>query len=190
MRTKLYQTITFSALVLIMTAGVSTAQSSDSNSQTAQEIADSFEKQKTRGLVLAPADFGETADVSANTTVSPVEIADIPKSEQVNINISFDFDSAVLRDDQKPNLTNLCVAMKSVAVDVFKIIGHTDSSGSEDYNDQLSLLRAQEVKRFMVSDCGIASDRLEAVGVGERYPFNENDTKSDENRRVEFQVVS
>jgi len=190
MRAKFHQTLAFSTLFLIMTAGNSIAQSSDSNSQSAEEIANSFEKQKTRGLVLAPSNAGEDAEVVNNTTVAPIEIADIPKEEQVNINISFDFDSAVLRDDQKPNLTNLCLAMKSVAVDVFKIIGHTDSSGSESYNDQLSLLRAQEVKRFMVNDCGIASDRLEAVGVGERYPFNETDGRSDENRRVEFQVVS
>ena len=51
------------------------------------------------------------------------------------------------------------------------------------------LLRAQEVKRHLVSDCGIAETRLKAVGLGESAPYNENDPRADENRRVEFQAL-
>ena len=103
--------------------------------------------------------------------------------------ISFGFDSATLADDQKAKLTTLCEVMKNVDVSVFQIIGHTDSSGSAAYNERLSLLRAKEVKRHLESDCGIAAERLEAVGMGESAPFDANDPAADVNRRVEFQAL-
>jgi len=182
--------IAIAIIALTVSSGTISAQSSDSGGKSTEEFIDLFSLQKTRGLTIAPSQPAVDAATTTSTTVAAIEIVEIPKEEQVNINISFDFDSSVLREDQKPQLANLCEAMKVADVAVFKIIGHTDSSGSESYNDQLSLLRAQEVKRFMVGDCGLEPNRLEAVGVGERYPFNSDDPKSDENRRVEFQVVS
>ena len=86
-------------------------------------------------------------------------------------------------------LASLCEAMKAVDVSVFQIIGHTDSSGSASYNENLSLLRAKEVKRHLISSCGIASERLEAIGLGESAPYNADDPGSDVNRRVEFQAL-
>jgi outer membrane protein OmpA-like peptidoglycan-associated protein len=80
--------------------------------------------------------------------------------------------------------------MHNVDVEVFRIVGHTDAVGSPAYNDRLSLLRAQEVKRHLVGDCGIAEERLEAVGVGQRHLLNPDDPAAQENRRVEFQAIS
>jgi outer membrane protein OmpA-like peptidoglycan-associated protein len=77
-----------------------------------------------------------------------------------------------------------------VNVNVFRIVGHTDAVGSASYNDRLSQLRAEEVKRYMVGDCGIPADRLEAVGVGPRHPLNPDNPRGEENRRVEFQAMS
>ncbi len=178
-----------SLFVLALSAGAISAQSSNSNELSADEILERF-NQQTRGLVLAPSSSGATETTTGGASTTVAEISDVPKEQQVFVNISFDFDSAVLKEDQKPHLTNLCVAINSSDIKVFKIVGHTDSSGSEAYNDKLSLLRAEEVKRYMVNECGISDDRLLAVGVGERFPFNEDDPRSDENRRVEFQVVS
>ena len=113
----------------------------------------------------------------------------VERDQQINVQISFDFDSAALREDQKPKLATLCQVMKSVDVSVFQIIGHTDSSGSASYNENLSLLRAKEVKRHLISSCGIASERLEAIGLGESAPYNADDPGSDVNRRVEFQAL-
>jgi outer membrane protein OmpA-like peptidoglycan-associated protein len=164
---------------------------------TADEIKDAFNKQKTRGLVIVPS--GQTATDTtavASTSVAPetqVAAAEsyvaVDKADQVNVKISFDFDSAALRADEKPKLASLCEAMKAVDVAVFQIIGHTDSSGSAAYNENLSLLRAKEVKRHMVSSCGIDESRLRAVGMGESAPFDPADTRSDANRRVEFQAL-
>ena len=80
--------------------------------------------------------------------------------------------------------------MQNVDVEMFRIVGHTDAAGSASYNERLSLLRAEEVKRHLVSDCGIAETRLQAVGVGEQFPLDKDDPRADVNRRVEFQALS
>ncbi|GAA6159875.1 MULTISPECIES: OmpA family protein [unclassified Ruegeria] len=178
-----------SAVALVCTTQFALAQS---NELTADEITDAFNKQKTRGLVIVPSTSAtEATDEAVETTVAaaPAEYQPVASEDQVNIQVRFDFASAALRDDQKPKLSSLCQAMKNVDVNVFQIIGHTDSAGSADYNQNLSLLRAKEVKRFLVSDCGIAEGRLEVLGVGEAEPLNKDDPRADENRRVEFQAL-
>jgi OmpA-OmpF porin, OOP family len=194
--------LTFVLALSLSNAGIAQAQTA--TELTADQMTEAFNKQKTRGLVLVPSTAPAAADTSApaatttatavpaapaTTSVTAAAYQPVDKGEQVNIQISFDFDSATLREDQKPKLSTLCQVMKSVDVSVFQIIGHTDSSGSAAYNENLSLLRAQEVKRFLVSDCAIPADRLEAIGMGERAPYDAADPRSDQNRRVEFQAL-
>ena len=161
------------------------------NEMTAEQITEAFKKQKTRGLVIVPS--GQQAEQASTTSVATAPTTTaysaVEREDQVNIQIAFDFDSATLRNDQKVKLSTLCEVMRSVDVAKFQIIGHTDSSGSASYNERLSLLRAQEVKRHLVSDCGIPETRLEAVGLGESAPFDANDPRGDVNRRVEFQAL-
>lgn len=181
--------IAFTAgLALIAPATVSAQSGTE---MTAEEITKAFNKQKTRGLVIVPT--GQQPVAQDGTTVTPAAAdpaySAVDKADQVNIQIAFDFDSAALRADQKPKLATLCQVMKSVDVAVFQIIGHTDSAGTADYNQRLSLLRAQEVKRHLVSECGIEASRLEAVGMGERAPFDNANPRADVNRRVEFQAL-
>jgi outer membrane protein OmpA-like peptidoglycan-associated protein len=192
------RTVSAFTLALALSFGVvdhASAQSGESGGMTAAEIAEAFEKQKTRGLVLVPSDNAAPAApaATASTTVTTTEVAttynEVDKADQVNIKIKFDFDSATLRDDQKPQLATLCEVMKAVDVQLFQIVGHTDSSGSASYNENLSLLRAKEVKRHLVTECGIPENRLEAIGMGESAPYNSSDPRSDENRRVEFQAL-
>jgi OmpA-OmpF porin, OOP family len=183
-----------SALLVLASAPLQ-AQSTDAATATAEELQELFKKQKSRGLALVSNSAPSSTVVPSTTAqgkteVAPVVYSEIEKADQVNVRITFDFDSAVLRAEEKPKLSTLCQAMKTVDVDVFRIIGHTDASGSDDYNEKLSLLRAQEVKRFLVRDCGIADTRLEAVGMGKRFLFNKDDPRADENRRVEFQALS
>ncbi|WP_292286630.1 OmpA family protein [Marivita sp.] len=184
------------AVTLAMPLATKTyAQDATADEMTADEITKAFEKQRTRGLVLVPSESSDQTDaetpgttVTSNTTAE-TGYNEVEKSDQVNIKITFDFDSATLRDDQKPQLATLCQVMQSVDVQLFQIVGHTDSSGSASYNENLSLLRAKEVKRHLVNECGIAETRLEAIGMGETVPFDPNDPRSDENRRVEFQAL-
>lgn len=179
----------------LLAAGPVLAQSTDAGEQSVEQIEQLF--QKHRGLVLAPAEgsapaaaASTTAAPSEGTTVAAAPYLEIPVEDQVYVAIRFDFDSAALREDQKPRLATLCQAMHNVDIGVFRIVGHTDSVGSESYNDRLSLLRAEEVKRHLVSDCGIPVERLEAVGVGPRHPINPDNPAGEENRRVEFQAIS
>lgn len=176
------------------------AQSSDASELSAEQLEELFAKQKTRGLVLAPTNTQDNTTESVSTQTetaaapapAPAETTyvELASDEQINIQISFDFDSSALRTDQKPKLATMCQVMQKVDVDVFRIVGHTDSSGSAGYNERLSLLRAQEVKRFLQDDCNIAPERLEAVGVGEAFPLTKDDPRADANRRVEFQALS
>lgn len=143
------------------------------------------------GTTVTAAAGSQTVDpVTGTATVQPVAYTEYDRAEQVNLRIAFDFDSAVLRDSEKPKLANLCTAMQGLDDITFRIVGHTDATGADTYNETLSLLRAEEVKRWLVADCGIPEGRLEAVGVGKRFLFNPEDPAAEENRRVEFQAMS
>ena len=126
----------------------------------------------------------------AETAAQPVVFGDLAPELQVNVNIRFGFDSAALTPDQKPLLTQLCNVMSKSDIQLFRIIGHTDASGTDAYNQKLSQLRAEEVRRYMVDECGIAPGRLEAMGVGEQFLADKADPKAAANRRVEFQALS
>jgi len=71
-----------------------------------------------------------------------------------------------------------------------EVAGHTDSTGSESYNQALSQRRANSVAAYLRSR-GIMSDRLITIGVGELYPVASNDTEAGraQNRRVELTIV-
>jgi OmpA-OmpF porin, OOP family len=132
----------------------------------------------------------ETAAATETVVAETATLVKMPADLGVNVSIEFAFDSAALDDAQKPKLQKLCNVMTKADINLFRIIGHTDASGSDDYNERLSRLRAEEVQRFFINDCGIAATRLEAVGLGERFLIEGTDPDSDQNRRVEFQALS
>ena len=183
---------TLAALAFVGATGL--AQAQDDSNLTAAQLAAKFQAQQgqlTRGLVIAPS-TGTATNTTANATTLPADttyVAMDPKA-QVNIQIRFAFDSAALGASEDGKLTTLCEAIKASDIPTFKIIGHTDASGTDSYNQNLSQLRAEEVKRYLVDNCGIPDGKLVAVGVGEAYPLDAKNPKSDANRRVEFQVGS
>ncbi|RCW89006.1 OmpA family protein [Paracoccus lutimaris] len=130
------------------------------------------------------------ATATTTTTTAPLVFGQLDPELQVNLQIKFGFDSAALADDQKPRLDKICQAMKLSDVQLFRIVGHTDTAGTDTYNERLSVLRAKEVARYLVEDCNITASRLETLGLGERFPLNQDDPRADENRRVEFQALS
>lgn len=136
---------------------------------------------------------GGLVEVAGNDTppsIDPNQVGVLPEELQVNVRIGFDYDSAVIKADQQPVLDQMCRVMQASDIKLFRIMGHTDAAGSDAYNERLSFMRAEEVKRRLVSDCGIAPDRLEAMGLGKRFLFDKTDPKGAENRRVEFQALS
>jgi OOP family OmpA-OmpF porin len=180
--------ISIAALVLISASSAGFAQ--DDSSLTAEQLAAKFmAQQATRGLVIAPS--AEAADATATEALpADTTLVALDPSAQVNFQIKFAFDSAALEPGEAAKLTTLCEVVKTSDIPQFKIIGHTDASGSDSYNQNLSLLRAEEVMRNLVEDCGVPAEKLVAVGVGEAFPMDPNDPKADVNRRVEFQVGS
>ncbi|KMK65221.1 OmpA family protein [Puniceibacterium sp. IMCC21224] len=120
----------------------------------------------------------------------PLIFGQLDADLQVNLHITFGFDSAALADEEKPKLNTMCQVLQQSDIHLIRIVGHTDTSGSEDYNERLSVLRAKEVARHLTDDCGIDPARLETVGMGERFPYNAGNPRADENRRVEFQALS
>lgn len=120
----------------------------------------------------------------------PAVFGELAPELQVNLNINFGFDSATLKPDQLPLLAQMCNVMKSSDINLFRIVGHTDAAGRDDYNRTLSQLRAEEVQRYLVNDCGIEARRLEAVGLGEKFLSDRRNPKGAANRRVEFQALS
>lgn len=178
---------------MLLAGSVTTVFAQDDSTLTAAQLAAKFnaqQQQQTRGLVIAPSDgtapaAGDTAALPKDTTYVAVD-----PSAQVNIQINFAFDSAAIGPGETAKLATLCDVVKASTIPQFKIIGHTDSSGKPSYNQSLSTLRAEEVKRHLVDDCGIPADKLVAVGVGEAFPADAKNPKADVNRRVEFQVGS
>lgn len=143
--------------------------------------------QKTRGLEMVAVPLENAATPAANGTVVFGEFA---PELQVNIAIRFAFDSASLAPEQHPTLERMCAAMRKSDIGLFRIVGHTDAKGSDSYNENLSRLRAEEVQRWLISDCGITAARLEALGMGKRFLADPAHPDAAENRRVEFQALS
>ncbi|MGV6847137.1 MAG: OmpA family protein [Marinibacterium sp.] len=150
-----------------------------------------------RGLAVIPGKVGDDTDLAdslgnpgtSGEVAMMVDYFAVPEDMQINLRIAFDFDSAELRTDQEPKLVDMCLAMRTSPVHQFHIIGHTDAVGSESYNMNLSLLRAEAVRRYLVNDCGIATDRLRSVGLGESVLLRPEQPRADVNRRVEFQAL-
>ncbi|WEZ85749.1 OmpA family protein (plasmid) [Rhizobium sp. 32-5/1] len=95
-------------------------------------------------------------------------IVDLPSD------ILFDFDKADIRPDARPVLTKLANVLAAMKERRVSIIGHTDSKGSDDYNDRLSSRRAISVKTWL-SESGITSE-MTTEGKGERFPVAPNET--------------
>jgi len=104
--------------------------------------------------------------------------------------VAFAFDSYELTDSTKEWLNNISIILHDAPVEKYEIAGHTDSQGPEGYNMYLSLLRAQSVKSYLVSQ-GIDSKRLIAQGYGEDHPLDRRHAKQAwiKNRRVEIKHI-
>ena len=142
------------------------------------------------GLTLAPVPGGSDTSAAGSDEAPTMTHWELPKDEQVNVQVTFAFDSSALGDAQKPKLAQICEVLDKAGVNVMRIVGHTDATGPWGYNQKLSELRAQEVVRFFVDSCGIPVDKLQAVGVGEQFPFDDKNPRAGVNRRVEFQAIS
>ena len=102
----------------------------------------------------------------------------------------FDFDKAVLKAEGKAKLDDLASKVKAINLEVIIAVGHTDSVGTDAYNQKLSVRRAEAVKAYLVTR-GIEKNRVYTEGKGEKQPVADNKTAEGraKNRRVEIEVV-
>ena len=149
---------------------------------------DGVEAPKPAPVVVAPP---APAPTVAPTPVAPPP-PPAPTSEKVTFaaDALFDFDKSVLKPEGKEQLTALVGKLKDVNVEAIVATGHTDSIGKAEYNQKLSVRRAESVKAFLVSS-GVAADRVYTSGKGATQPVADNKKAEGraKNRRVEIEVV-
>jgi OOP family OmpA-OmpF porin len=108
--------------------------------------------------------------------------------------INFDFDKSNIKAEFAPVLDEAAQILKDNSSVKVTIEGHTDSKGTDEYNQRLSERRAKSVKQYLVSR-GVEASRLDTVGKGEREPIADNTKNGRDNpegramnRRAELKV--
>lgn len=105
-------------------------------------------------------------------------------------NVTFAFDSSDLNSQFYPVLDKVAGTLQEYDKTVIEVAGHTDSVGSDTYNQGLSQRRADSVSAYLGSH-GVTRTRIVTVGAGEGHPVASNDTEEGraQNRRVEITIV-
>ena len=155
---------------------------------TEQQILDALHPQakaapahaRTRGLSRMP-------DDATTPAAGQHAAAQSAAGQSVNLNIPFERNSSRLQPQAVAQLKLLESALNSPTVgkDRFMVAGHTDAKGSAPYNKQLSLKRAEAVKRFLVTN-GMDPKRLDTAGYGSEQLLAPDRPEYPSNRRVEI----
>jgi OOP family OmpA-OmpF porin len=115
-----------------------------------------------------------------------------PPPEKITLDTDtyFDFDKASLKPEGQRKLDEIASRLTQMALEVVVATGHTDSIGTDKYNENLSRRRAEAVKTFLESR-GLPADRIHTDAQGEKQPVASNTTRDGraKNRRVEVEVV-
>ncbi len=150
-----------------------------------------------RPATPAPAPAPRAAAPAPAPAPRPAAVPVAPVSQKVTFaaDAFFDFDKAVLKPEGKTKLDDLVGKLKGVSLEVIIAVGHTDSIGSDAYNQKLSVRRASAVKAYLVSK-GVEGNRVYTEGKGEKQPVAPNRVNGKDspdnrakNRRVEIEVV-
>ena len=105
-------------------------------------------------------------------------------------NITFDTDRDAVKSSFFETLKSVALVLEEFDETTIQVAGHTDSTGAAEYNQGLSQRRAESVGSYLVSQ-GVASNRVQSKGYGQRDPIATNDTVAGRaaNRRVELKLV-
>jgi outer membrane protein OmpA-like peptidoglycan-associated protein len=105
-------------------------------------------------------------------------------------NITFETDSYNLRSDFYPVLNSVAVVLAKYNDTTLRVSGHTDNTGSKEYNQNLSEKRASSVANYLATQ-GVASSRAFSQGLAFEQPIADNSTASGraQNRRVELYIL-
>lgn len=132
----------------------------------------------------------ELEEVTAGTGV---DVNQTPEGDGILVNfpdVTFAVDSTTISPQMRDTLDGVAQSMIDYPNSLIDVMGHTDSTGSEQYNLDLSRRRAESVANYLVSR-GVSRARIETIGYGEQYPIADNSTAAgrSENRRVEIRIT-
>jgi outer membrane protein OmpA-like peptidoglycan-associated protein len=124
-----------------------------------------------------------------NDAVASSEAATVRRTQDVltatfRSEVLFDFDSATLKPGAYTDISRVADVLNKYPDTTITVEGHTDSRGSEAYNQQLAERRAQAVRSALIQ-MGVDPDRIEAIGYGESQPISSNNAM---NRRVNIVI--
>jgi len=159
-----------------LTRGLSAAPQADPAVEARQiRFVDTLRNRKTRSLSL-----GEREEIAEIASTKP----------KIDLEIQFDYNSADISSKSMPAVQELGKALSNASMrgSTFVVAGHTDSVGSEGYNQDLSERRADTIRRYLTEKYGINGADLVTVGYGESKPKDPNAPMDPANRRV--QVVN
>jgi OmpA-OmpF porin, OOP family len=139
----------------------------------------------------APAQPAAPAAPAAPATPAPAARpapASVRQAVVIQADALFDFDKSVLRPDGRKSIDDAAAKLKGVDLELVIATGHTDSVGSDAYNQRLSERRAAAVKEYLVSK-GIPASKITTIGKGESQPVatNKTDEGRQKNRRVDIE---
>ena len=129
-------------------------------------------------------------EASQGTGVEVSQTADNQLKLEIPSDISFDTNSAAIKPDFRPILDKFAATLNDNPNTLVKIVGHTDSSGTDAINDPLSVKRAASTRDYLINR-GPDANRFTIAGRGSREPIAANDTPANraKNRRVEIFVA-
>ena len=141
----------------------------------------------TSGAVL-PECAGAPARPAAPAPAARPAPASVRQAVVIQADALFDFDKSVLRPDGRKSIDDALAKLKGVDLELVIATGHTDSRGSDAYNQKLSERRAATVKEYLVSK-GIPASKITTIGKGESQPVATNKTAEgrQKNRRVDVE---
>ncbi len=157
---------------------------------TFPDTASTQEQTRVLDLIFTVKDLGgKVQDLQVKETRTEIRIA-------LSADVLFDFDKADIRPDAKSALKQAADIIREKARGMVRVEGHTDSKGSDTYNQKLSERRANSVRDWLVKKEGLKDVKFETKGFGSKKPVAPN-TKPDgsddqegrqKNRRVEIVV--
>ncbi len=127
------------------------------------------------------------------TAGSGVDVSQTPNGDGILVNlpdVTFAVNSSTISPNMRQTLDGVAQSMVNYPNSLIDVMGHTDSTGSDAYNLNLSRQRAESVTNYLVSR-GVARARIESIGYGEQYPVADNSTEAGraQNRRVEIRIT-
>jgi OOP family OmpA-OmpF porin len=132
----------------------------------------------------------QVAEAAPEPMPEPMPVEEPAQVVRVELDVKFDFDKARVKEESYGDIKNLADFMKQYPQTTTTVAGHTDSVGTDAYNQNLSEKRASAVREVLVNQYGVEGERVSAAGYGESQPVADNATESGRaiNRRVEAEV--